>query len=232
MSKFIHNSKTLKLLIFLILILLLSIFFIFPTQIAANGDSYGKELVVGAPEAITTMRFYGAGYGGYWKGLDYGKVGIVMPIISHWVTSTSWDIKFEENLPAGDYFYRIAIQQWDESGDDWVLIDEIIDEIYYFTVGASLQQDLAAEPIWIRDTEMKCKVVWINEDNMFQFSFIYPYADNNWVKIYDMSGKEVFSIDMPYDNPNIIVDLPDGMYTVKTFNDQPEPIQEFVIGKP
>ena len=79
---------------------------------------------------------------------------------------------------------------------------------------------------------MTCKRVWVNEDNKFQFSFIYPYRDKNWVKIYDSSGKEVYSIDMPYDNPRIIVDLPDGQYTVKTFNDQPEPIQEFVIGKP
>jgi hypothetical protein len=52
---------------------------------------------------------------------------------------------------------------------------------------------------------MKYKAVWINEDNKFQFSFIYPYRDNNWVKIYDMSEKEVYSIDMPYDNPNLIV---------------------------
>ena len=55
---------------------------------------------------------------------------------------------------------------------------------------------------------------------MFQFSFIYPYADNNWVKIYDMAGNMVYEIDMPYDNPNIIADLPNGMYTVKTFHDQ------------
>jgi hypothetical protein len=48
-----------------------------------------------------------------------------------------------------------------------------------------------------------------------------------------MSGKEVYIIDMPYDNPNIIVDLPDGMYTVKTFTvGRTEPIQTFVIGKP
>jgi hypothetical protein len=91
---------------------------------------------------------------------------------------------------------------------------------------------MTVEPVWIRDTEMKCKQIWINGDNNFQFSFIYPYANNNWVKIYDMNGKEVYNIDMPYDNPNIIVDLPDGMYTVKTFNDQPVPIQTFVIGKP
>jgi hypothetical protein len=87
------------------------------------------------------------------------------------------------------------------------------------------------EPVWVRDREMTCKRVWI-EDGKFRFSFIYPYADNNWVKIYDMTGKLVYEVDMPYDNPNIIVDLPDGMYTVKTFNDQPEPIQTFIIGKP
>ena len=90
-----------------------------------------------------------------------------------------------------------------------------------------------AEPVWVRTMPMTCYRVWINEDNNFQFIFWYPYRDNNWVKIYDMSGKEVFSIDMPYDNPNLIVDLPDGMYTVKTFNVDPAtPIQTFVIGKP
>jgi hypothetical protein len=99
------------------------------------------------------------------------------------------------------------------------------------TSGA-LSTSLETESAWVRDTQMKCKQVWINSDGDFQFSFIYPYADNNWVKIYDMAGNLVYKADMPYDNPNIIVDLPDGMYAVKTFNDQPEPIQEFVIGKP
>jgi len=60
----------------------------------------------------------------------------------------------------------------------------------------------------------------------------YPYKNNNWVRIYDASGKMVFEIDIPYYNPNLIVDLPDSMYTVKTFHDQPEPLQEFIIGKP
>jgi len=32
-------------------------------------------------------------------------------------------------------------------------------------------------------------------------------------------------------DPNLIVDLPDGFYTVKTFHDQ-ELLQEFLIGKP
>ena len=80
---------------------------------------------------------------------------------------------------------------------------------------------------------MTCYRVWINEDNNFQFLFWYPYRDNNWVRINDMDGNMVYEIDMPYDNPNLIVDLPDGMYTVKTFNVDPTtPIQTFVIGKP
>jgi hypothetical protein len=90
----------------------------------------------------------------------------------------------------------------------------------------------AIAPVWIRTQEMTCLRVWINLDNNFQFSFIYPYRDNNWVRIYDMEGNMVFEKDMPYDNPNIIVNLPDGMYKVKTFHDHPEPLQEFVIGKP
>jgi hypothetical protein len=89
------------------------------------------------------------------------------------------------------------------------------------------------EPVWIRTLPMTCYRVWINEDNKFQFIFWYPYRDNNWVRIFDMSGKIVYEIDMPYDNPNLIVDLPGGEYTVKTFNiDKVNPIQTFVIGKP
>lgn len=106
---------------------------------------------------------------------------------------------------------------------------QITEIIWYYNCCPSAPAE--PEP-WIRDTEMKWLQVWINEDNMFQFSFIYPYADNNWVRIYDSQGNMIYEIDMPYDNPNIIVDLPDGMYTVKTFNVDPStPIQTFVIGK-
>jgi hypothetical protein len=124
------------------------------------------------------------------------------------------------------------------SSGSWVDIDNEL----FFTSGYIVEYDEilppetlqteAAKPVWVRDSEMKCKAIWINEDGYFQFSFIYPYADNNWVKIYDMSGKLVYEVDMPYDNPNIIVDLPDGMYTVKTFTaGSTSPIQTFVIGK-
>jgi hypothetical protein len=91
------------------------------------------------------------------------------------------------------------------------------------------------EPIeksWVRDHEITCSQVWINEDNNFEFIFWWEYANNNWVKAYNMEGNEVFSIDMQYGNTTFVMDLPDGVYTVKTFHDKPEPIQIFAIGKP
>jgi hypothetical protein len=96
--------------------------------------------------------------------------------------------------------------------------------------------DITIEYRWgqsIRTSDLVCQRVWVNEKGNFQFIFWYAYRDNNWVKIYDMNGKEVYSINMPYDNPQFEVPLPDGMYTVKTFSiDQTTPIQTFVIGKP
>ena len=86
---------------------------------------------------------------------------------------------------------------------------------------------------WVRDREMTCYQVWINEDNNFEFVFWWEYKNNNWVKIYDMQGAEVFSIDMKKGHARFEADLPDGMYTVKTFHIGFEkPIQEFLIGKP
>ena len=57
--------------------------------------------------------------------------------------------------------------------------------------------DKVEEPaIWQRDHKMQCYQVWINEDNNFEFVFWWEYKNNNWVKIYDMEGAEVFAIDM------------------------------------
>ena len=80
---------------------------------------------------------------------------------------------------------------------------------------------------------MTCYQVWINEDNNFEFVFWYEYKTSNIVKIYDMAGVEVFSIDMSPGKASFEANLPDGMYTVKTFHDDmTTPIQEFIIGKP
>ena len=89
------------------------------------------------------------------------------------------------------------------------------------------------EPVWVRTMPMTCWQIFINEDNMFEFIFWYPYKDNNWMQIFDMEGNMVYEVDVPLKDPHIVVDLPDGMYNVKTFRFDPEdPIQEFIIGKP
>lgn len=86
---------------------------------------------------------------------------------------------------------------------------------------------------WVRgDRDMVCYQVWVNDDGCFEFVFWYEYKDNNWVKIYDMAGNEVFSVDMAYGDASFEACIADGIYTVKTFHvDMSEPLQEFVIAK-
>jgi hypothetical protein len=92
---------------------------------------------------------------------------------------------------------------------------------------------LPVQALVARDRDMVCSEVWVNEGGDFEFVFLYEYKDNNWVKIYDMAGNEVFSINMPYGNAHFVASLPDGIYTVKTYHvDMSTPLQEFVIGKP
>jgi hypothetical protein len=96
---------------------------------------------------------------------------------------------------------------------------------------SSTQQ--AEEPqVWVRDREMQCWQVWINDDNAFEFVFVWEYANNNHVQIYDMAGNLVWEIDFPKGQAHFTADLPDGMYTVKTFHEAGHILQEFVIGKP
>ncbi len=90
------------------------------------------------------------------------------------------------------------------------------------------------EPIetqWVRTMPMTCWQVWVNEDNNFQFIFWYLYADNNWVRIYDMEDNLVFEVDLSINDPNLIVELPDGFYIVRTFHHNTM-LQEFLIGNP
>ncbi len=71
-----------------------------------------------------------------------------------------------------------------------------------------------------------------NDEGHLEFIFVYPYKDNNWLTIYDMVGSEVYKEDISYSNPRTVVDLPDGMYTVKTFHLEGHIIQEFMVGLP
>lgn len=91
---------------------------------------------------------------------------------------------------------------------------------------------VSEKKVWVRDREMTCFKVWINDDNNFEFVFWWEYANNNWVQIYDMSGNPVFEIDMEKGNPHFEAPLPDGMYTVKTFHEAGKILQEFIIAKP
>jgi len=95
-----------------------------------------------------------------------------------------------------------------------------------------VEQPVEQESIWIRNVDMTCYQVWINEEGNFEFIFWWEYANNNWVQIYDMKGNLVFEIDMEHGNARFEAPLPDGMYNIKTFHEAGKILQEFVIGKP
>ncbi len=122
---------------------------------------------------------------------------------------------------------------WNDDGAQGVPVDEVylgntIDDI---CPSPSPEPEPKTELESVgRTMPMTCWQVWINEENNFQFIFWYLYADNNWVRIYDMEDNLVFEEDLA--DPNLIVDLPDGMYTVTTFHEAGKILQEFLIGKP
>ncbi|MFC2145078.1 T9SS type A sorting domain-containing protein [Actinomycetota bacterium] len=140
------------------------------------------------------------------------------------------------------FSYFTIDPSWIKNGRNDARIDASIDGGFWtmaarnatLTIeGKKKKAAVEEEKVWVRDVDMTCYQVWINEDNNFEFVFWYEYENNNWVKIYDMAGIEVFSIDMPNGAANFEAVLPDGMYTVKTFHNGMEtPIQEFIIGKP
>ena len=89
----------------------------------------------------------------------------------------------------------------------------------------------ATEPVWVRSMPMTCWQIYVNEEGNFEFIFWWEYANNNWVSIYDSQGNLVYRESFPYGEPIVEVNLPDGMYTVKTFHEEGNILQEFVIGK-
>ena len=94
----------------------------------------------------------------------------------------------------------------------------------------SLPEEKISPPV--RTHEMPCWQINITEDNKFELVFWYEYENNNWITIYDKDGNLVYRKDFPYGQPTVIIDLPDGTYTVKTFHEEGKILQEFVIGKP
>jgi hypothetical protein len=117
---------------------------------------------------------------------------------------------------------------------DFTLSGNTTRTVYFDNIKITKSKPLSEseEEGWVRDREMKCFQVWINEDNNFEFVFWWVYANNNHVQIYDMAGNLVWETDFEKDEPHFEVNLPDGMYTVKTFHEAGHILQEFVIGKP
>ena len=127
------------------------------------------------------------------------------------IGSDDWSTEINVTLPAGSYYAGFLIGAEP--------IEENIVDVERFVVTD-------------RRSPMTCWQIYVNEAGNFEFIFWWEYASNNWVKIYDMEDKLVYELDFPHGTPRFEVELPDGMYTVKTFHNNFEtPIQEFIIGK-
>jgi len=89
----------------------------------------------------------------------------------------------------------------------------------------------AVAPGPVRTHEMTCWQIYVNEEGNFEFIFWWEYGSSNWVSIYDSQENLVYIEDFPKGEPIVEVDLPDGFYTVKTFHEEGNILQEFIIGK-
>jgi len=95
------------------------------------------------------------------------------------------------------------------------------------------EEEEAAEPaIWERNHEFQCWQVWVNEQNQFEFVFVWEYANNNHVQILDKEGNIVFYTDLPKGDCHFTADLPDGTYTVQNYHEAGHILREFTISKP
>lgn len=133
--------------------------------------------------------------------------------------------------PADSYYYEWD-DTWDDSGTyngyDYVIITA--HSVGWERFDVPVPTEAKAK---VRTHEMVCAQINIIEksSSVFELIFFYEYANNNWIRIYDMEGNLVFQVDFPYGSPTVIVDLPDGMYNVEVFHEEGKILQEFVIGK-
>ena len=149
-----------------------------------------------------------------------------------WVTSEPWGtyVNWASGEPNDSGGEDVLEMRWGDKWTDWSG-----EQRFHFLVEYEPKPKSEPEPepeVWIRDKQMQCFQVWVNADNNFEFVFWWVYANNNHVQIYDMAGNLVWETDFEKDKPHFEVDLPDGMYTVKTFHEAGHILQEFLIGKP
>ncbi len=141
---------------------------------------------------------------------------------------SEFDIMPSEFSNTGDN--EAVVDIGSEGGPEWLLV--YASELIVNTGGSGGEKAEVEEEVWVRDREMQCWQVWINQDNAFEFVFVWEYYNNNHVQIFDMAGNLVFATDMQKGNARFVAALPDGMYMVKTFHEAGHILQEFVIGKP
>jgi hypothetical protein len=159
------------------------------------------------------------------EALDLMYTNLHLANIGGFGTGYYWSSSETKNTLAwAIWFYNGNHFEFDKG---WNLI---VRPIRAFTIHRGKEEE--EEVVWVRDVDMTCYQVWINEDNNFEFVFWWEYYNNNWVQIFDMYGNLVFEIDMEKGNAHFEADLPDGMYKVKTFHEYGHILQEFMIGKP
>ena len=141
--------------------------------------------------------------------------------------SEYYEVGYVENAQEEDLGYY----EYSDSGHDTYTYT--MDDTEY-----TLDYDYSVEGWWeiirqpVRVNDMTCYQVNLTEDNEFELVFWHEYANNNWITIFDTNGNLVYRKDFPYGHPTVIIDLPGGTYTVKTFHEEGKILQEFVIGKP
>lgn len=139
------------------------------------------------------------------------------------------DIATSAEATSGGKVYSIKI--WNSPITEEEIEEALDEDSETVTNPITIKDKIVNIPV--RTNPMTCWQVWVNENNNFEFIFYWEYKNNNWVKIFDTTGNEVFSIDMKKGNPRFEADLLDGIYIVKTYHDGFEtPIQEFMIAKP
>ena len=149
------------------------------------------------------------------------------------VVSRTTNFTYDKNLPSGTFTINAFLFDSEDTLQSARSITfQHEQDVGIVNVASSSVVLTPEEVIWIRDRDMTCYQVWINENNNFEFVFFWEYKNNSWVMIYDMAGNEVFSIDMEYGKARFEADLPDSMHNVKTFHEEGKILQEFIIRKP
>ena len=143
----------------------------------------------------------------YWQ-LNLDKDGVGYPGYNGYIDNNNWSMAINDVLPAGSY-----IANFYNSGWTW---QNLLDTESFIIKKASKHVDILdiSYTNWVRIKSMTCYQVWINEANNLEFIFWWEHYNNNWVKIYDMEGNEVFSIDTEKGNAHFEAALHDGMYTL------------------